>query len=134
MSRRRAALVWFVALFLAGCAGRIIDDRMQAFIGQPASYVFEKLGVPDAEDEVAGTKFYVWETESSGSFFVPTPRTGTVHDGNRTSNLTFFVKEFHSYHHVCKFRLFVDMQDLVTGYDLEGDGGGCGAFANQLRR
>ena len=107
---------------------------MQAFIGQPASHVFEKLGVPDAEDEVAGRKFYVWETESSGSFYVPMPRTGTVHDGNPTSSLTFFVHEFHTYHHACKFRLFVDKQDLVTGYDLEGDGGGCGVFANQLRR
>ena len=107
---------------------------MQAFIGQPASYVVEKLGVPDAEDEVAGRKFYVWETESSGSFLVPMPSTGIVHDGNRASNLAFFVHELHDYHHVCKFRLFVDMQDLITGYDLEGDGGGCGAFANQLRR
>ena len=134
MNRRRAALVWFVALVLAGCAGRIIDDRMQAFIGQPASHVFEKLGAPDAEDEVVGRKFYVWETESLGSFLVPVSGTGPVHDANRPSNLTFFVHEFHSYHHVCKFRLFVDMQDLVTGYDLEGDGGGCGTFANRLRR
>ena len=107
---------------------------MQAFIGQPASYVFEKLGVPDAEDEIAGRKFYVWETESSGSFLVPMPATETVRDGNRTSNLTYFVQELHDYHHVCKFRLFVDTQDLVTGYDLAGDGGGCGTFANRLRR
>ena len=107
---------------------------MQAFIGQPASYVFEKLGVPDAEDEVAGRKFYVWETESSGSFFVPKPGTGAVYEGDRMSSLSFLFHEFQTYHHVCKFRLFVDKQDLVTGYDLEGDGGGCGTFANQLRR
>ena len=107
---------------------------MQAFIGQPASYVFEKLGVPDTEDEVAGRKFYVWETESSGSFLVPVPVTWTERDGTRTSNLTYFVQELHAYRHVCRFRLFVDRKDLVTGHDLEGDGGGCGTFANRLRR
>ena len=135
MNRGKAILVWFVALVLGGCAGRIIEDRMQAFIGQPASYVFEKLGASDAEDEVAGRKSYVWEARSSGSFLVPVmPRIRTVQGGDGTANFTFFVHEPHTYDHVCRFRIFVDTQDLVTAYDLEGDDGGCGAFANKLRR
>lgn len=60
-----------LALVLTGCAGEIIQEKMSPMIGRPASYVFAKLGLPDAEGEVAGRKFYIWGTQTTGSYTVP---------------------------------------------------------------
>ena len=112
-----------LALLLAGCAGGIIEDKMQPMIGQPASQVFEKLGIPDAEDVVAGRRFYVWETESSGSILMPQQNTGSVYTGYGTSTYTYATYVPVPYSHACKFRVFVDAKDLITTYDFEGDEG-----------
>ena len=123
-----------LALLLTGCAAKIIEEKMQTMIGQPASQVFEKLGIPDAEDVVAGRKFYVWETEDSGSILLPQQNTGFVYTGYGTSTYTYTTYVPMVYSHACKFRVFVDTRDLITTYDFEGDEGGCSTFASQLSK
>jgi hypothetical protein len=94
------------ALTLAGCAGSIIKDKMGAYVGQPASNLFGKLGYPTRDELVAGRKGYIWTT-------------------------TYF-DEGTSYQ--CKIRVFVDSADVIVGWDYEGNEGGCGRYAATLMR
>ena len=83
---------------------------------------------------VAGRRFYVWETEDSGSILVPQQNTGSVYSGHRISTYTYTTYVPMAYRHACKFRVFVDAKDLITTYDFEGDEGGCSNFATQLSK
>ena len=123
-----------LVLLLAGCAGEIIQKKMQPLIGFPVSHVFEKLGLPDAEDEVAGLKFYVWGTQASGSYPLPQYNTGTIHSPYGTSTYSYTTYLQHSYNEFCQIRVFVDSLDRVTTYDFKGNEGGCSVFADQLNR
>ena len=107
---------------------------MQPMIGQPASNVFEKLGLPHAEGEVAGRKFYVWATQDSGSILLPQQNTGTIYSGYRTSTYTYTTYVPMAYNHACRFRIFVNPEDRITTYDFEGNEGGCSTFANRLSK
>ena len=130
----RPAVAGTLALLLGGCAAEIIEEKMQPLIGQPASQVFEKLGIPDAENVVAGRRFYVWETQDSGSILLPQQSTGTVYSGYGTSTYTYTTFVPMVYNHACKFRVFVDSKDRITTYDFGGDEGGCSSFASKLSR
>ena len=134
MNWKTPAIAGTLALLLAGCAAGIIEEKMQPMIGEPASLVFEKLGIPDAEDEVAGRKFYVWATQNSGSILFPQQNIGTVYPGYRTSTYTYTTFVPIAYNHVCRIRIFVDPTDRITTYDFEGNEGGCSTFATRLSR
>ena len=131
---RRAAQVGTaaLALALAGCAGPSLDERMLPTIGRPAPEIFAKIGFPDAEDTVAGRRFYRWETRSSGAYILPQSDLATVYgpDGPETWIVRTYERQPYSY--FCKFRVFVDAQDRIAGYDFEGDG--CATFARRLGR
>ena len=91
-------------LALSACAGDAIKERMKVFIGQPANAIFSKLGYPTRQDEVAGRKIYVW---TSGGMY-----RGTSYD--------------------CTFRVNVDAQDIITGWDVQGNEAQCESFAQAL--
>ncbi len=123
------------ALLLGGCAGEIIQEKMSTMIGRPASHVFAKLGLPDAEGKVAGRKFYVWGTQASGSYTLPQYNTGTIYNPyGGTSTYSYTAYQQHSYNYFCKIRIFVDSKDRITTYDFEGNEGGCRRFSSQLDR
>ena len=131
----KVAKAGILALLLVGCAGEIIQEKMQLMIGGPASDVFAKLGLPDAEGEVVGRKFYVWGTQTTGSYTVPQYNTGTIYSPyGGTSTYSYTTYQQHSYNYLCKIRVFVDSQDRVTTFDFEGNEGGCSTFAQQLSR
>ena len=134
MNWGKVAKAGTLVLFLTGCAGEIIQEKMQPMIGRPASYIFAKLGLPDAEDVVAGRKFYVWGTQTAGSYTLPQYNTGTIYSPYGTSTYGYTTYQQHSYNYFCKIRVFVDSQDRITTYDFDGNEGGCATFANQLSR
>ena len=134
MNWKMRVIAGTLALFLAGCAAGIIEEKMEPMIGQPASNAFEKLGLLDAEGEVAGRKFYVWETRTSGSFSMPKQSTGTLFGGPGPSTFTLLTHEEVYYNHHCKMRIFVDSQDRIATYDFDGNEGGCSTFAKKLSR
>ena len=124
-----------LALFLAGCAGQIIQEKMQPMIGRPVSYVFGKLGWPDAESKIAGQKIFSWVTQTGGSYTLPQYNTGTIYNPcGSTSTYSYTTYHQHSYNYFCIIRIFVDAEDRVTAYDFEGNEGGCSTFAKQLSR
>ena len=132
MNWGKIATAGTLALVLAGCAGKIIQEKMLPMIGQPASSVFAKLGLPDAEGEVAGGKFYVWGTQATGSYTVPQYNTGSIYSPYGTSTYSYTTYQQRSYNYSCKIRVFVDSQDRITTYDFKGNG--CATFAKQLSR
>jgi hypothetical protein len=106
ISRWRVGLVvCATVLTLAGCAGQTIQSRMNEYIGQPASVLFNRLGLPISEQTVAGRKVYIWT------------RSNLVEGTN----------------YGCKIRAIVDAQDIITSFDWEGNEGGCGVYASRLR-
>ena len=134
MSWRNVAKAGTLALFLVGCASAIIEERMQPMVGRPASDVFEKLGLPDAEGEVAGRRFYIWGTQTSGSFTVPQHKTGTIYGPYGTSTYGYTTYQQHFYNYMCTIRVFVDSDDRIATYDFKGNEGGCSTFAEMLSR
>jgi hypothetical protein len=70
---RQVARLVMTALTLSGCAHKsLIQEKTDEFVGQPLSAVTAKLGAPTKEDEIDGTKFYIW---SAGP-----ERSSRVHD------------------------------------------------------
>jgi len=125
-----------LVLLATGCANEIIQKKMADMIGQPADVLFAKLGLPEFESEVAGRRFYVWDTQTSGSYSIPQQQTGIIYGpyGQSAQTYSFTTYRQQHYHYYCKLRVFIDARDHVTGYDFEGNEGGCGTFAGRLSR
>ena len=133
MSCKYATVVAMLALLLAGCVGRVIDTEMQSMIGRPASDVFLRLGLPDAEGRVAGLKYYVWETRSTRFYLVPHYHTGTIRGEKGTSTIGYTTMQEQVFSMECTFRVFVDPNERVTTWDTRGNDG-CSRIASRLRR
>ena len=128
----RMVVAAILAVLVSGCASEIIQEEMTAMIGYPAEEVFLELGLPDAESRVAGRKFYVWNTQASGSYSIPQQHTGTIQGAYGPSTYTYTTFQQQQYHHFCNLRVFVDSQERVTTFDFEGNEAGCGTFADLL--
>lgn len=94
------------SLLVANCAGRMIEQGMRSYAGQPISAVIAKLGFPTSEQVIAGAKVYVWSTVS----FV---------DGSSFQ---------------CRIRAIVDAQEIISSWDYEGNEYGCANYARRLSR
>jgi hypothetical protein len=58
---RWVASLLLAALMVAGCAHKsLIQEKTEGFVGQPLRAVTAKLGAPTKEDEIDGTKLYIW--------------------------------------------------------------------------
>jgi len=95
-----------LAIGLAGCATKIIDDKMKTYVGQPASAVIAALGLPTRQDEIAGHKVYVWEVTS-------------MYRGTSRN---------------CTIRAILGAGDIVSGYYWQGNEEGCENYAMVLGR
>jgi hypothetical protein len=93
-------------LALSACAGRMIDDKMKGYLGQPASALITKLGYPTRQDEIAGKKIYVWAV--TGMY------RGTSHD--------------------CTIRAILNPDDTISSYDFGGNEAACESYAMLLNR
>jgi hypothetical protein len=100
--RFRAFWAMSLGIALSACATDILKKGMTPYMGQPASALFSKLGFPTRQDEVAGTKIYVWTT-------------GGMYKGSSVD---------------CTFRVMVDAQDIITRWDVQGNA--CEMFALRL--
>lgn len=97
-------VAYATALLLTGCVGQVLQEGLHGYSGKPASALFSKLGLPTAEQTIAGHKVYIWTTSN----FVEGTNYG------------------------CKLRVNVDAQDNVVGGDWDGNNGGCAVFASRL--
>jgi len=98
-------VAYATTLLLSGCVGQALQEGLHAYSGQPASALFSKLGLPTAEQTIAGRKVYIWTTSN----FVEGTNYG------------------------CKLRVNVDPHDNIVGGDWDGNNGGCAVFASRLQ-
>lgn len=102
-SVKAAAAIAFTVL-LAGCAGRMVEERGAKFVGQPSSAIIAKLGVPNEERNVAGRKVYIWAAS-------------TFDEGTQ---------------YQCHFRAIIGPGDLIESLDIDGNNMFCMRYAGGL--
>ena len=105
ISKKWELVAYATALLLTGCVGQALQEGLHDYHGKPASALFSKLGLPTAEQTIAGHKVYIWTTSN----FVEGTNYG------------------------CKVRVNVDAQDNIVGEDWDGNNGGCAVFASRLQ-
>jgi hypothetical protein len=115
MTMRREVLVAAaMALAASGC-GRtpfpVLETELGILKGQPAKAVFDKLGDPNGNEEIAGEKVYVWSAANNNSF-----------PGAAANAIDF----------ECTVRVFVDKKQNISHYDFKGNVAGCAPFAHRL--
>jgi hypothetical protein len=134
---KKTSFLLSTVLMLAGCvvapAAPVISTQLTRLQGQPAGAVFARLGYPNGESMVAGTKFYFWS--NNGVAMVPTTyeTTTTTWVGKKaiTSDQTTFGPE-QAVPYGCTIRLFVDPNETIISHDFRGDQNGCAVFAQKL--
>lgn len=128
-----------VAATLTGCVtfGQM-NQGLDALVGQPLDTAVNVLGYPSGERTIAGRHLVQWGRSAQG--FMPVVNTaqtfGTVaanrgwgsYSGTTTS--TSYVPVSYN----CSITLQVDMTDRVSGYQYNGNIGGCGAYIKRLNR
>jgi hypothetical protein len=100
----RSILAIIIALSVAGCASKMIDERASKYLGQPATMLIAKLGFPTDERVIAGKKIYIWYTS-------------TFDEGTQLK---------------CQFRAILGPGDIVEAFDGEGNNGPCLRYAMRL--
>lgn len=105
---------------------------MTSLQGKPVQAAFAALGYPDQEMTIAGKKVYVWATNYSGSYTVPTTSTATTYVGTTPINTTIYGSETQSYNANCKIRVISDGGTIID-WDAEGNEYGCSSYADRLR-
>ena len=106
---------WFlIPALLATCAadsnpGPVIRAYLNGKIGAPVGSIFETLGYPTSETDIAGHHVYLWQGSRQAIIF----DAGVI-------RLT------------CTIRVFTEVTGMVTYYDLDGSRDACAAFAHKI--
>jgi hypothetical protein len=132
----------FAAFALTGCLdpSQTLTERQPNYIGKDASVLFSSMGMPQQEGSVAGSKFYVWTYQNSGSLTLPQYNTGTFSGStygtygayNTTGTVGYTTYTTTNYDYSCVLRAFVDNKNRVTAFDIDGNIGGCDPLVNRL--
>ena len=127
---RKLFALGLLCLFIAGCdynAWNVIEEETSFLKGQHIDMAINKLGYPESEGHVVGEKYYKWEVErvvSDG---------GSISSYNNPYGYTSFLyipPEKHD--HNCNIRIFVDNNDIIQNYDLDGSHAACEIIARRL--
>ena len=131
MNRSIVAASFSLAL-LSGCAAENIAKGLNPLMGQPIDAVYNKLGYPDGETTVVGRHTYVWSNQSAGvvPFYTPSTTTGFV--GSVPFSATTGGVSMLPFQSSCQIRVFVNGQDIITGWDLKGNQDGCAPYARRF--
>lgn len=117
-----------LAAALAANPGPTIVAYLDSAANHPVGQVFETLGYPTSEGEIAGQKVYVWH-RGSVEYFPSTTYTNGL-DGPFTAS----ADSGETVQLFCTIRLFTEITGLVTHSDVHGNVGGCQYFADLIDR
>jgi hypothetical protein len=109
----KAALI-IVSLLLAACATQQLTNGLQKAMGMPIDVLVADWGYPREEREIMGHKFYIW-SNNGGVVAVP------VYGGGAYAASL-----------VCTVQVGVDDNKIITSYQLNGNNGGCAAYADRI--
>ena len=131
-----------VAFGLSGCLnpGDTLNERQPNYIGKDANVLFGAMGMPQQEGRVAGAKFYTWTYQNSGSLTLPQYNTatysgntyGTYGSTNTMGTVGYTTYQTTNYNYNCVLRAFVDRNNKITKFDMDGNIGGCNPLVNRM--
>lgn len=139
---RKTILLLGLAFGVSGCLNpnQALQEKQVSYVGRSAETLIARLGMPDSEGVVAGRKFYAWTRQDSGSFTMPQYNTGTMNTtvygrggpafGTSTYGYTTYNTTY--YDNRCILRAFLDQNGNVTGFDMDGNIGGCNPLVSRL--
>ena len=135
----RKIIISLAVLALSGCAtwGQM-EDGLASLQGKPLNVAVNTLGYPSGERTIAGRRLVVWSNQSRGVMFVPQTATtyGNVNalGAAGTYNQTTSYSSAVPLDYQCEIVLEVGTNDIIQGYQYQGNLGGCNNYINSLRR
>lgn len=136
---KKAICISAIAATLSGCAtwGQF-DTGLNTLIGKPVSLAVDVLGYPSGEREIVGMHLIQWGRSSQGFMPVSTPiqSYGTVATprGFGSFSTTTMQTSMVPVSYNCSITLQVDANNIVTGYNYEGNLGGCRTYIQRLKK
>jgi hypothetical protein len=128
-----------VAATLTGCVtfGQM-DKGLASLVGEPLDTAVNVLGYPSGERTIAGRHLVQWGRSSQG--FMPVVNTAqsfgtvTANGGWGTYSGTTTSTSYVPISYNCSITVQVDTADRISGYQYNGNLGGCGAYIKRLNR
>ncbi len=127
------------AAALTGCVtwGQM-DDGLRGLIGQPINVAISKIGYPSTEQTIAGRKLYRWGVSRQSVDYMPMVTTTTGYSGVGASytpnSSTTLGGTYISVDYNCQITLEVDAKEVITGYQYNGNRGGCEPYIKALNK
>ena len=131
-------LIALIALpiLLAGCLSPqdTLDNKSSRYVGQTSKFLFDRMGLPNFKGEVAGQKFYSWVYQNSDSITLPQYNTATLggDNGADPEPTRFRTYSTINYNYQCVIKAFVNANDIVSEFDMDGNIGGCIPLVKRL--
>ncbi len=105
-----------------------LNAALEPYRGEDVRTVFDVLGFPDGETEIADKTVYVWQDRGVSRFTVP--ETSTIRaSGGQTAQITYDRSEVYVYG--CRLRLITE-SDIIEQWDISAQGSGCAPYAKRL--
>jgi len=113
-------------LFIAACSTfSSIDEGVASLRGQNINSLINIIGLPSAEQNIAGRKIFVWDTSQTVS-------TTTAVPIYNPSGFNSYVYAPSSAEYVCTIKVVVDENDIIQSHELEGNIGGCQRWSRRI--
>lgn len=113
------------ALGLAACGTAAPVAEFRSALRQPVSRLVDRLGAPDRQESVLGTRVYVWDKRRMGTITPVSqrPRPGTAAAFTPPTNTTI------PHEWRCRIEARVDAAGIVTRVHLQGHRSECEEYA-----
>lgn len=126
---KKIALVALLLMAACEMSWDTLKRDMPSYAGQPIERVVARIGMPRGEQTVMGRKAYIWQNGFTSTDVIPTTTTGYV--GTTPVQMTTYNTQ--STQLACTFRVFVNSENRVSGWDVTGNNGACQTYADRLR-
>lgn len=132
---KKLGIVALCAL-LGGCATwKQMDQGLSGLQGQSINAAISKIGYPSSEQTIAGRKLYRWGASQQSAVYMPTSSysygtigTNTPYSNNTTGGAYVPVN------YNCSITLEADSNDVIIGYQYNGNLGGCEPYIKALKK
>tara|TARA_A100001015_G_scaffold229718_1_gene259802 strand:+ start:2533 stop:2958 length:426 start_codon:yes stop_codon:yes gene_type:complete len=139
----RLSILLIALVTLQGCLNPrdTLNEKSPSYIGQPAEILFNQMGLPNSEGEVAGRRYYLWSYQNSGSLTLPQYNTANSSGsyntygggyGTYSGTTGYTTYQTTNYNYQCVIRAFVNRNDIITKFDMDGNVGGCNPLVRRM--
>jgi len=126
MAKGRIPLFMLCLALATGCTTTSqLEAGMDTFIGEAADSVIEVLGLPHADEQIAGKRVLSWSVIPSRSF------SHDYHGYYRYYGGSLRGTGYQNYG--CNLRVILDKNDVVESWDHQGSLGSCGKYRQILQ-